>query len=172
MHDYKNARTVGQVISIIGWIAISIGGIILLFSFGAVGAGFGLVALASALGIIVGGFLTVAQEQLLRAQVDVASNTANIISLMRDMNRSTSEPIATPLQRINQRLDGIQSTSSHSYMPPSERSQLISGREYNSYRGYDIVGYETKIGWRYKTVGKDFSSLNEAADFVDDMEKK
>jgi hypothetical protein len=46
-------------------------------------SGFGLLALAPALGIIVGAALMIAQGQLLQAQVDVASNTAELVNLMR-----------------------------------------------------------------------------------------
>lgn len=83
MRDYGTARTVGKIVAAFGWVAAAIGIVLLLVAFGTMRSGFGLLALAPALGIIVGAALMIAQGQLLQAQVDVASNTAELVNLMR-----------------------------------------------------------------------------------------
>jgi hypothetical protein len=85
-------------------------------------SGFGLLALAPALGISVGGFLMVAQGQLLHAQIDVAANTAELVNLLRNVQLPKTEAmLAQP---------GAEPT----------RSAVLSPDRYASGDGLEAVG--------------------------------
>lgn len=81
--DYSTAQAVAQIMEAVGWIAVVVGAF----------AGFAAMAQAGlALGLAVGlvgvvaGVLTVAGAQLLRATVDTATNTAEMLAELRKAN--------------------------------------------------------------------------------------
>jgi hypothetical protein len=162
-----------------GWIAVGLGAILLLVAFGALNSGFGLLALAPAVGIVVGGFLMVAQGQLLQAQIDVAANTAELVNLLRNVQLPKTESMLAQPGAEPTRSAVLSPVSSMPSDTPAarvrqdvstERKNLVTGREYNSYRGVDIAGVWKRQGWRYRAVGQEFSNLTEAADYIDRIE--
>lgn len=80
--DYGTTRGVAAFVSFIGWCVVVVGVIIVVIGFAGMGRA-GVIALGPGIGIAVGGLLLVVQGQLLRAIVDTASNTADLVALMR-----------------------------------------------------------------------------------------
>jgi hypothetical protein len=78
---YHTARTIARLISIVGWLGVVIGGLLVV---GALSQGGppGLL-LVPALGIVLGGFLLVGIGQFTRAAVDTADYTGEMLAIMK-----------------------------------------------------------------------------------------
>jgi hypothetical protein len=91
VHEYNTARKVGRLVAAVGWATTIVGAILLLLALDTIGSGFGLVVLTPALGITIGGLLLVCQGQLTQAVVDTASNTGELVRLIKEQPQTVSE---------------------------------------------------------------------------------
>jgi hypothetical protein len=76
---YHTARTIAQLISVVGWLGVGIGALLLLGAF----SGGGGLLVVPALGVALGGFLLVGLGQLTRAAVDTADYTGEMLAIMK-----------------------------------------------------------------------------------------
>jgi hypothetical protein len=98
MHSYATTRMVGKFVALVGWAVVAVATVLLLVTVAAsTRSGFGLLGLAPAIGIMVGGLLLVCQGQLTQAFADTAMNTGSLVELLRvDSSRGDRTLSAAP----------------------------------------------------------------------------
>ena len=99
--DYGAAKLALAVLDILAWIMVILGGIWSTISLFALIGGFlderhagniiaGLISLAPALGLLVGGFLIIAHGQLVHASIDTADYNREMLELMQRQSERTT----------------------------------------------------------------------------------
>jgi len=78
---YHTARKIAQLISVVGWLGVGIGALLLVGAFS--GGGAARLFLVPALGVALGGFLLVGMGQFTRAAVDTADYTGEMLAIMK-----------------------------------------------------------------------------------------
>jgi hypothetical protein len=135
MHDYSTTRGVGKFVAGAGWLVLVIGAVLLVVSFGTMRSGFGLLALAPAIGISLGGLLLICQGQLVQAVVDSAQNTAEVardVAEMLRVVRSTGERFAQTSTNVSgqytastQPASVTTAAGTPTQVPPSQSSSYL-----------------------------------------------
>src|SRR4051794_7534160 len=88
MNEYGTTKAIGQFVAAMGWVVVALGIILLLVAFSTLNTGYGLFALAPAIGVMLGGLLLVSQGQLTQAFVDTAVNTGKLVQILGASNQA------------------------------------------------------------------------------------
>ncbi|GLQ32612.1 hypothetical protein [Litoribrevibacter albus] len=81
--SYSSARTIADVLSVIGWLTVVIG-VFSALALASQGSSFDVFAMLPGLGLVISGLFMVVAAQVTRAIVDNADHTREILSLLRE----------------------------------------------------------------------------------------
>lgn len=158
MQDYSVTRAIGKLISFMGWAALLITmlGLLALLGIGRADT----ISLSIVTAGIFGSLLMVAQGQLIQAHVDTASNTGELIRLIREVSPSPASHRASEATTIATTGPTIISDFKNwDKQIDVERSGMHKGRRFvvlrdGRVRAHTLVGIQ------------EFSSMSEYLDYV------
>lgn len=151
---YATTRAVARVVSGAGWAFVGVGALLIVLGFAA-GRGFGLMtALFPGLGLAAAGLFLVVQGQVLRALVDIASNTGATLLLLQggrlqagaDAALAVSGPLTTDSALGWDQGDVVERGTRH-------------GREF-------VVAHDGRVRARTLTGVREFASVAAFDDYV------
>lgn len=102
LSTYKTGKIIGRVLSFLGWVLVTAGAVLLLYSgiqcvksaagpvdtpFGTLVAGAALYGIVVSAGLLIGGLLQVAAGQAVRGVLDTADHTGEMLEVLRQQSR-------------------------------------------------------------------------------------
>jgi hypothetical protein len=156
--NYGVARGIFSLVELLGWLVVAAGIVVATVGLGAGTADATVFAITSGIGLLVGGFISVAGAQIGRANVDTADNTQRILEILKEQSSRHSPTahiyeqdfkIADKSHRGEETIDGDGEVNIVNFR----------GREFEVH-GNGVTYLDTMNGRRR------FSNLQEAKDYI------